>query len=322
LGPKHGLFGARGIFLVGEKVWAMKASQNSRGGALVTVLLVLTIIITLGGSLLALAAGEHQIGFNHANGVKAFYLAEAGVSYAINTLTGDRTFRINNRHYDLGDIEFVLTIANGPSPQIVIITSRATVGNATRTIIAEVTIPINLYFSRFVTTTGTATNNIDQHMTIVGDILSNQDIVIGQHPNVTGWVISKGNISGPGETQIANRRENDTLLTIPPPVMPIYPTSAIPVLPENWWLPSGLGAPRQINGNVTSASVFTGGNYFLVNDNITLGSVNLSNMTIIANGSISIGNNSNLTNVVLKADGGTARNITIGDRSIISNSIQ
>jgi predicted acyltransferase (DUF342 family) len=300
---------------------AMKAWQNSRGGALVTVLLVLTIIITLGTSLLTLAAGEFQIAFNHTNGIKAFYLAEAGVSYAINTLTGDRTFRISNRHYDLGDIEFILTIANGPSPQIVIITSRATVGNATRTIVAEVTIPINLYFSRFVTTTGTARNNIDQHVTIVGDILSNQDLHVEQHPRVTGWVISKGNITGPGETQIANRRENDTLLTIPPPVVPSYPARAVPVLPENWWLPPGLGSPIIINRNVTSVGDFTGGNHFRVNGNVSLGNnINLSNVTIVANGNISIGNNSSLTNVVLKADGGTGRSITIGERVIISNS--
>ncbi|KKM10858.1 hypothetical protein SY88_11435 [Clostridiales bacterium PH28_bin88] len=297
----------------------MKLMQpmNDRGHALVTAVVTLTILVTIGTGLLTLTATEKKISVNSAKSAKAFYLAEGGLNYAIANLSNNRSWRVTSQTINIGEGSFTLKVENGSSPESVKATSKGTVGNVTRTVVAEVSVPAAAaIFTKAITAYGsTGQNIIEQQAKINGDILSNQSINISQNPEINGSVISNGEITGFGAGDIENKTENAGV-TIPEPVEPTYPQKALPSWEENWYLTEGLGDPVVINGKVSNVSAFNNGSYFRVTGDVTLGkNTQLTGKTIVADGLISIGDDSTLTQVTLKA-GST---LTLGNNNSLND---
>ncbi|MBS3976999.1 MAG: hypothetical protein KGZ75_09800 [Syntrophomonadaceae bacterium] len=262
----------------------MDASQKSRGGALVTVLLVLTIMITLGGALLTLAAGEFQIADNQAKGIKAFYLAEAGLALGASELINNSSLRgtvVGSTPLGEGRIVSVTVTDQGTH---LLMRSTGEVGGVRRVVTARVQVSPFSQGLMCVRPDGS-------ELVLTGSAVINGNIVFGQNidiraaavtinGNVTtgGYVENNGRINGnvTANGSITNtgtitgtRTPNANVLIPPVPLvdLPYYQSVAKTI----------------INGDVywTAASLQT-----LVNQPVPLGKQNV----IFVNGDVELTN--------------------------------
>ncbi len=184
----------------------MVRGSNEKGGALISVLLILTMLITLGTALLTLSGTEFQIGLNQSRGIKALYLAEAGLRMGIAELVHNANWRGTNptlANIAMGEGEIVsVTIADRGSYLSLEGTGR--VGGVTRVATMQVqTSPFlqgivikadNTGGTELVLTGGT---RFEGNFVFAGNLnISSSATTINGNVTVGGWVRNSGTING------------------------------------------------------------------------------------------------------------------------------
>lgn len=76
-----------------------KRFGDNRGVALPLALMAFVVLVALSAALLAVGSSEVQIASNHLRGTQAFFLAEAGLEHAFNTLRTTPSFMTNAQTY-------------------------------------------------------------------------------------------------------------------------------------------------------------------------------------------------------------------------------
>lgn len=75
-----------GVSFKGKRPWLVWRSANDRGVALIVVLLSMTLLLALGGTLVLTATLETRIPANYRDGAETFYAADAAIDRAIQDL--------------------------------------------------------------------------------------------------------------------------------------------------------------------------------------------------------------------------------------------
>ncbi|MFZ5688135.1 MAG: PilX N-terminal domain-containing pilus assembly protein [Bacillota bacterium] len=172
----------------------MSDGANSRGGALVSVLLVLTIIITLGTALLTLSASEAQIASNQAKGIKAFYLAEAGLKLGISELINNSNLRgtvVGSTPLGEGRIVSVTVTDQGT---YLLMRSTGEVGGVRRVVSSKV--QASPFLQGLVIKSDYSTN---EELVLTGGAVITGNLVFGQNLNIiSSSVTINGNVTTGG----------------------------------------------------------------------------------------------------------------------------
>lgn len=280
--------------------------SDDRGAALIASFLILLLLMILGSALLSISVTEHRIADNQYHSLQALYLADAGVQKAIAELLWNAEFRGAIPEFPLGDGNVSVTVSDGAEPEKVQIISVGSVGDYSRTVVVELELQYSLLlFEEILRAFGDfGTNYIGQDAQVNGQILSNQDLTIDKKSSIYGNITVNGVLGLGNQVTIDGLIQEQAGVDIPGTLEVDWPQCPLPVDAEDWYLPAGLGEPQEIDGDVSEAEAFTGGNYFLVNGDVHLGqNVELTDVTIVTTGNIVIGQKSILHGVTLVAGG-------------------
>ena len=169
--------------------------SNQKGMALLTTLIFVFILVTLGVALLTMTSNDIKLSALQRDSTKAFYLAEAGIQKAIKELDEEFSWRVGFDNEPLGDGNYTVVVkgydddpSNIPEYQVRII-STGKVNNPEREIIVFVTEAIAEGMHPIFNYALAAKGRIElqnKGADMVGDIYCEGTIKNGEHQDVHG----------------------------------------------------------------------------------------------------------------------------------------
>lgn len=187
------------------KVW--EASRREAGVAIVTVLLVFTVLLTLGLGALALALAHREVSMNEVKNAKAFYAAEAGIAVALAELQLDPVWPgypsgpLPEVATGLGDAQIV-EIKLLSQGEVLQVEARGEAGGLTRQLAALLQKPA-LAYGLVVTTdepvTIPANSNLRGTFIFHGNVTVDSSVQVGDPTAKDGWIIARGNVTNKGK---------------------------------------------------------------------------------------------------------------------------
>lgn len=181
-------------------------ARAQAGVALVTVLLVFTILLTLGLGALGLAMNHRLISMNEVKNAKAFYAAEAGINVALAELQSDPAWP----GYPPAALPSVAASLEGariveinvlPQGEVLQVGARGESGGLTRRVAVLLQKPALAYGlvlgTREHVTIGA---NSELHGTFVfaGSVTIGSSVQVGDPAAMDGWIIAGGNVTNYG----------------------------------------------------------------------------------------------------------------------------
>ena len=246
-------------------------TKDSKSGfALVTVLVILIIITTVGILFISIISHEMKINNNFKNSTRAFYLAEAGIEKAAWEMNRSGGSYSGENNTILGDGKFTVTVEVDPSDSNKrIITSEGFYPK-------NVTFPAKRKISLTLTTDSSQT--VSFHYAVqVGSL----GLTMNSNATVNGNIYSNANIVGTSNSRINGDAYAVTTISSPAPTVtgsknPNSPAQALPNVDINYWKDQAninndpyVGDYQVDSGSQTLGPKKIQGN-FTINSNATL----------------------------------------------------
>lgn len=192
----------------GSAGWPSKGrwARAQAGVALVTVLLVFTILLTLGLGALGLAMNHRLISMNEVKNAKAFYAAEAGINVALAELQSNPAWP----GYPPAALPSVATSLEGariveikvlPQGEVLQVEARGESGGLTRQVAVLLQKPALAYGlvlgTRQDVTIG-ANSELRGAFVFAGNVTIGSSVQVGDPAAKDGWIIAGGNVTNQG----------------------------------------------------------------------------------------------------------------------------
>lgn len=212
--------------------------RGTAGVALVTVLLVFTILLTLGLGALGLALTHREVSLNEVKNAKAFYAAEAGINVALAELQSNPSLVFNGNGASISPPDIARELEGAQIEEIAVndrgdlveVQARGKAGGLTRQVAAYLQKPVWAYGLVL----GQGNGNdvvIKTNVNLKGTFVFPDDVDIERQVKVDGWVIAGGDIDNDSERIKGGLKAVGAIVTVPidgqivryaPPYLPSF----------------------------------------------------------------------------------------------------
>lgn len=269
--------------------------KEDKGAALLTVMVMILIISTLGTAMLSLSSTEKKIAVNQYRTAQVFYRAESGVQYALGQLEQNSNWQGGT--VDLFNDDNPLMINISGSPPLVTVKSTAKVINAQKTITVDVKLSSGTFGQALLAYGDGGSSEFGKDTYIEGDLIINGDVSFQGGSIVTGLAYVGGNLDADGSNVTIG--DGGVNISVDAPQW------------EMLYTPQPGDRDFDSEETLANTVIAAEGNITFRKD------AKLENVTLEAGGGISFSEDAELNNVIIKAGG----DVSFKKEAMVSGSI-